>query len=401
MIFCWGNSNAKVGGLIRRFEFTIPLFLMSEFLAPPVWVNTDQSLRKMLADLSSQPRIAVDTESNSLHAYRERVCLIQFSTPKHDYVVDPFAFSDLRPLAPIFNDKKIEKIFHASEYDLICLKRDYDFEFRNLFDTMQAARVLGYPAVGLDTLLAEKFQMKIDKRYQKADWGARPLTLAQIAYARQDTHYLFILRDLMETELREKDRWELALEDFARACKVDDAKEKLNGSSWKRFGSRKGVSLRELTVLSALCHSRDHIAEKLDRPPFKVIDDNLLLEIAKRMPEKDVDLADIGLSAKQIHMWGGEMLAAARRGAAAPLVKLDQPKRPSDAVLRRVEKLKAWRKKVAQELKVESDIVLPKLYLGLFAEHPPKTLGELEEAMKESPRRFQLYGMQILGLFGG
>lgn len=377
------------------------MFLMSEFLAPPVWVNTDQSLRKMLADLSSQPRIAVDTESNSLHAYRERVCLIQFSTPKHDYVVDPFAFSDLRPLAPIFNDKKIEKIFHASEYDLICLKRDYDFEFRNLFDTMQAARVLGYPAVGLDTLLAEKFQMKIDKRYQKADWGARPLTLAQIAYARQDTHYLFILRDLMETELREKDRWELALEDFARACKVDDAKEKLNGSSWKRFGSRKGVSLRELTVLSALCHSRDHIAEKLDRPPFKVIDDNLLLEIAKRMPEKDVDLADIGLSAKQIHMWGGEMLAAARRGAAAPLVKLDQPKRPSDAVLRRVEKLKAWRKKVAQELKVESDIVLPKLYLGLFAEHPPKTLGELEEAMKESPRRFQLYGMQILGLFGG
>ncbi|MCC6569330.1 MAG: HRDC domain-containing protein, partial [Anaerolineales bacterium] len=222
-----------------------------------------------------------------------------------------------------------------------------------------------------------------------------------IDYARQDTHYLFLLRDLMETELREKDRWELALEDFARACKVDDAKEKLNGSSWKRFGSRKGVSLRELTVLSALCHSRDAIAEKLDRPPFKVIDDNLLLEIAKRMPEKDVDLADIGLSAKQIRLWGGEMIAAAKRGAAAPLVKLDQPKRPSDAVMRRVEKLKAWRKKVAQEMKVESDIVLPKLYLGLFAENPPKSLHELEAAMKDSPRRFQIFGTQILGLFGG
>ncbi len=374
---------------------------MSELLAPPVWVNTNQSFRNMLSDVSAQRRIAVDTESNSLHAYRERVCLIQFSTPKHDYVVDPFAFSDLRPLAPIFSDKKTEKIFHASEYDLICLKRDYGFEFCNLFDTMQAARVLGYPAVGLDTLLAEKFQMKIDKRHQKADWGARPLTSAQIDYARQDTHYLFLLRDQMETELREKDRWELALEDFARACKVDDAKEKLNGSSWKRFGSRKGVSLRELTVLSALCHSRDAIAEKLDRPPFKVIDDNLLLEIAKRMPEKDVDLADIGLSTKQIRLWGGEMIAAAKRGAAAPLVKLDQPKRPSDAVLRRVEKLKAWRKKVAQELKVESDIVLPKLYLGLFAENPPKSLHELETAMKDSPRRFQIYGTQILGLFGG
>ena len=374
---------------------------MTELLAPPVWVNTNQSFRNMLSDVSAQRRIAVDTESNSLHAYRERVCLIQFSTPKHDYVVDPFAFSDLRPLAPIFSDKKTEKIFHASEYDLICLKRDYGFEFCNLFDTMQAARVLGYPAVGLDTLLAEKFQMKIDKRHQKADWGARPLTSAQIDYARQDTHYLFALRDLMETELREKDRWELALEDFARACKVEDAKEKLNGSSWKRFGSRKGVSLRELTILSALCHSRDAIAEKLDRPPFKVIDDNLLLEIAKRMPEKDVDLADIGLSTKQIRLWGSEMIAAAKRGAAAPLVKLDQPKRPSDAVMRRVEKLKAWRKKVAQEMKVESDIVLPKLYLGLFAENPPKSLHELEAAMKDSPRRFQIYGTQILGLFGG
>lgn len=374
---------------------------MTELLAPPVWANTNQSFRTMLSDVSAQRRIAVDTESNSLHAYRERVCLIQFSTPKHDYVVDPLVFSDLRPLAPIFIDKKLEKIFHASEYDLICLRRDYGFEFCNLFDTMQAARVLGYSAVGLDTLLAEKFQMKIDKRHQKANWGARPLTPAQIDYARQDTHYLFILRDLMEIELREKDRWELALEDFARACRVEDAKEKLNGASWKRFGGRKDVNERELTVLSALCHSRDRIAEKLNRPPFKVIDDNLLLEIAKRMPERDVDLADIGLSTKQIHLWGGEMLAAAKRGAAAPLVKLEQPKRPSDAVLRRVEKLKTWRKKVAQEIKVESDIVLPKLYLGLFAENPPKTLGELEEAMKDSPRRFQLYGTQILSLFGG
>ncbi len=374
---------------------------MSEFLAPPVWVNTDQLLRKMLADLSSQPRIAVDTESNSLHAYRERVCLIQFSTPKHDYVVDPLAISDLRSLAPIFKNKEIEKIFHAAEYDLICLKRDYGFDLRNIFDTMQAARVLGYPAVGLDTLLAEKFGLKMDKRHQKADWGARPLTTAQIDYARQDTHYLFALRDLMEMELREKDRWELALEDFARACRVDDAKEKLNGSSWKRFGSRKGVSLRELTVLSALCQSRDRIAEKLDRPPFKVIDDNLLLEIAKRMPEKDVDLADIGLSTKQIRLWGGEMIAAAGRGAASPLVKLEQPKRPSDAVLRRIEKLKAWRKKVAQELKVESDIILPKVYLGAFAENPPQTLPELEAAMDDSPWRFKTYGSQILDLFGG
>ncbi|MCC7189796.1 MAG: ribonuclease D [Anaerolineales bacterium] len=374
---------------------------MTESLPPPVWVNSHQSFQKLLSDVSTQKRVAVDTESNSLHAYRERVCLIQFSTPRHDYVVDPFAIADLGPLAPIFKNPKIEKIFHASEYDLICLRRDYGFEFVSLFDTMHAARILGYPAVGLDTLLAEKFQLKMDKRHQKADWGARPLTPAQIDYARHDTHYLFKLRDALEAELREKGRWELALEDFVRACKVEDAKEKLNGSSWKRFSTRKGVTLRDLTVLSELCHSRDQIAEKLDRPPFKVINDNLLLEIAQQLPEKDVDLAGVGLSPRQIRLWGGEMLAAAKRGAANPLVKLDQPKRPSDAALKRHEKLKSWRKKIAQELKVESDIVLPKIYLGLFAENPPKTLRELEIAMSDSPWRFQTYGAQIFRLFGG
>jgi ribonuclease D len=372
-----------------------------ESLAPPVWVNTDQSFHKMLSEVSAEPRVAVDTESNSLHAYRERVCLIQFSTPQRDYVVDPFAVSDLRALSPVFKNPTIEKIFHAAEYDLICLRRDYGFEFASLFDTMQAARVLGYPAVGLDTLLAEKFGVKTDKRHQKADWGARPLTPAQIDYARQDTHYLFALRDVLETELREMNRWELALEDFARACNVEDLKEKLNGASWKKFSARKELSLRELTILSELCHSRDTIAEKLDRPPFKVIDDNLLLEIAKNVPQKDVDLAGLGLSPRQIRLWGAEMLAAAKRGRAAPLVKPDQPKRPSEAVLKRLEKLKTWRKKVAQELKVESDIVLPKMYLGALAENPPKTMGDLESAMAASPWRFKTYGTQILSLFGG
>ena len=286
-------------------------------LPPPVWVDRQDRFNQMVAELSTQPRIAVDTESNSLHAYRERVCLIQFSTSKKDYVVDPFVLQDLSALAPLFVNPQIEKIFHAAEYDLLCLRRDFGFAFANLFDTMQAARTLGYAYVGLDNLLAEKFGVKIDKRHQKADWGARPLTTPQIDYARFDTHYLFQLRDQLELELREKGRWELALEDFVRACHVDDAKEKLNGASWKRFGGRKDVNARELTILAALCHSRDLIAEKLDRPPFKVIGDNLLLEIAKRLPEKDVDLADIGLSPRQIRLWGGEMLAAVRRGAAA------------------------------------------------------------------------------------
>ena len=218
---------------------------MFETLSPPVWVNTTQLLKQMVDDLASQDRVAVDTESNSLHAFREQVCLLQFSTSKTDYLLDPLVLKDLSILAPIFSNPRIEKVFHAAEYDLICLRRDFGFSFVNLFDTMQAARVLGYPAVGLDRLLGDKFKIKMDKRHQKANWAARPLTKDQIHYARLDTHYLFDLRDALEQELREKQRLEYALEDFNRACVMEEQKQRLNGESWERFSGRKDITLRE------------------------------------------------------------------------------------------------------------------------------------------------------------
>lgn len=109
---------------------------MSDALPPPVWVNTTESLSRMVNDIASQSRVAVDTESNSLHAFREQVCLLQFSTTRADYLVDPLILEDLDLLAPIFSDPKIEKVFHAAEYDLTCLRRDFHFDFTNLFDTM-------------------------------------------------------------------------------------------------------------------------------------------------------------------------------------------------------------------------------------------------------------------------
>jgi ribonuclease D len=376
--------------------------MTSQTLPPPVWVDQQKAYDLMVEDLSGQACIAVDTESNSLHAYRERVCLIQFSTQKRDYVVDPLVLQDLVSLGPIFSNPDIEKIFHAAEYDLICLKRDYDFTITNLFDTMQAARILGNAQVGLDNLLAEKFGVKMDKRHQKADWGARPLSLAQIDYARFDTHYLFQLRDLLAGELRERGRWDLAQEDFALASHVNETKERNNnnGAAWKRFAARKDLTPRELTVVSELCLCRDRIAERMDRPIFKVIGDDMLLDIARKLPEKDVDLAGIGLSSKQIKLWGSEILVATRRGLEAPLVKREQPKRPSDAVLKRLEKLKNWRKKRARELSVESDVILPKMYLGMLSENPPVSLGDLELAMHRSPTRFQKYGAEIYRLIG-
>jgi ribonuclease D len=374
---------------------------MLDSLPPPVWVNSKNLLQEMVNDLVAHPSVAVDTESNSLHAFREQVCLLQFSTPNADYIVDPLEVTDLELLGSIFSNPKIEKIFHAAEYDLICLKRDFGFKFANIFDTMQAARIIGYPAVGLDRLLGDKFGIKVDKRHQKADWAARPLTEEQIHYARLDTHYLFDLRAVMEKELIESDRLHFALEDFSRACSLEEPKQKGNGASWERFSGRKDLSPRELTIISFLCKWRDHEAERLNRPPYKVVMDETFIQMAKNPPLQKVDLSAAGLSEKQIRLWGDALLSAIRHGEQAPLVTPKRVERKSDAVVRRLEKLKAWRKGLGQEMKVESDVILPKPYLSMLSETPPQTMEELADLMKDTPSRMERFGPQIFKILGG
>src|SRR5471030_370907 len=185
-------------------------------LPPPILVADEAGLGQLVRALASYPVVAVDTESNSLHAYRERVCLIQFSTPAADYIVDPIGLPDLNPLAPFFANPGQQKVFHAAEYDLICLRRDYNFEFTNIFDTMSAARTLGWPQVGLAAILDTHFGVKLSKKYQRADWKRRPLTPEQLNYARLDTHYLAALRDTQLEALTESGRLQEAHEEFAR-----------------------------------------------------------------------------------------------------------------------------------------------------------------------------------------
>src|SRR5258708_34830640 len=122
---------------------------MTSELAAPMIIITVPALRELVRRLHNEPLIAVDTESNSLYAYRENVCLIQISTRTQDWLIDPLAVTDLSPLGPLFADPDIEKVFHAAEYDIMCMKRDFGFTFNNLFDTMFAARIVGLKTFGL------------------------------------------------------------------------------------------------------------------------------------------------------------------------------------------------------------------------------------------------------------
>ncbi len=368
---------------------------------PPLLIDTSSALERLAETLSRQSRIAVDTEANSLHAYRERVCLIQFSTIDTDYLVDPLALDDMTHLAPIFADPNIEKIFHAAEYDILGLHRDFDFVFSNLFDTMIAARTLGYTSVGLGSLLADKFGLDLDKHNQKADWGQRPLTRDLINYAQLDTRYLIPLRDMLENELKTKNRWELAHEDFVRSCYINNgSSQREQKERWERIDGQGDLDLRQQTILNELCICREKIAERLNRPVFKVINDSVLLKAAKNPPQTFEGLAAIGMTERQIQRCGKAMLEAIQRGnntapvAPTPIVRLP------NAVLNRQQTLKNWRKDKARELKVESDVILPRPYIHAIAEKNPRSHEALAQVMDEAPWRLEHFGTDILRVLG-
>ncbi len=368
---------------------------MTSPLPAPVWVADPRILDRLARILASQPRLAVDTESNSLHAYREQVCLVQFSTPTTDYLVDPLVLHDLSPLAPIFSDPNIEKVFHAAEYDLICLKRDFGITIANIFDTMQAARILGYKQVGLDSMLAEKLGITLNKRYQKADWGERPLSPEMLNYARLDTHHLLDLRDSLQAELQARNRWELAHEEFARLA-VGNGVSKPEISSWQRVKGTQHFTTRQLTILHELCLWREAQAEKMGRPVFKVIDDKRLVSITLATPTTQADLEALNLTPRQVHVFGDDILRAVYRGRKAGPIQRPLSGRPDPNVLNRLNVLSNWRKAVAMQIGVESDIVLPKAWMHSIAEQNPKTMSELSSHMPQSPWRLRTYGLEIL-----
>lgn len=370
-----------------------------EKLPKPILITRQEALQNLADLLSREAIIAVDTESNSLHAYQEQVCLIQFSTPHTDYLVDPLALEDLSPLKPVFDNGRIEKIFHAAEYDVYCLKRDFNFEFRNLFDTMLAARILGRDEMGLGALLEEEFDVHLEKRYQRANWGQRPLPPYLLAYARMDTHYLIRLRNRLRAALLEAGKWSLAAEDFRRLAELtpnDKSNEDPTAGCWRVSGAY-DLNPQQVAVLVELCKYRDKVARNLDRPLFKVMGDATLLAIAERAPHELEELKELpGMSRRQTERHGRALLAVVQRGLESDPVYPPRSPRPSDDFLDRVEALRRWRKETAEQMGVKSDVVLPRDLMTAIAEHNPRSLKDLGGVLEEVPWRLKTFGGQIL-----
>jgi ribonuclease D len=362
-------------------------------------ITHHNDLHDLVATLSAQPIIGIDTESNSLHAYREQVCLVQFSTAEQDFLVDPLELQDLSPLAPIFSNPDLEIIFHAAEYDVMCLKRDFGFEFVNLFDTMIAARILGMKEVGLGSLILNEFGVELDKRYQRANWGKRPLEPDLLEYARMDTHFLIPLRERLRAELDGRGLLPLAIEDFHRVSNTNGNYNQAETDFCWQINGVHELSPQQVAVLIELCEYRDRVAYDLDRPLFKVLSSKTLLAIAEQCPTRFPDLQRIAdLTPRNLRQHGRELINAVQRGLKAEPVKLKRPPRPDGRYLARLEALREWRKLNAQEWNVESDVILPKDILQEIAKVNPTTPDELAVVMSTSPWRMERFGGQILAV---
>src|SRR5881392_2018655 len=156
-------------------------------------------LAELLSLIEAVDRVAVDTEADSLHCYREKLCLLQISLPGRDSIVDPLADVDLAPLRATLERSEI--VLHGADYDLRMLRRGLDFVARRIFDTLIAARLLGIREFSLAALVKRYFGLELPKGSQKANWAHRPLPARMVEYAINDVHYLLALAEKLEAEL--------------------------------------------------------------------------------------------------------------------------------------------------------------------------------------------------------
>lgn len=346
-------------------------------------VVTQQSdFNSLVKQLNEEPTIAVDLESDSLHSYREKICLLQISTTKYTAVIDTLKIQNLWAIKSVFSNPAIQKIFHASDYDLRSLNRDYNFEVYGLFDTMLAAQFIGEERIGLADLLGKYFGVNLDKKFQKADWSQRPLRKDMIQYAAADTSYLHSLKGLLTDALEQLNRLSWLKEECQLLEKVRfEGKE---GPLWKRFKGTSTLSRRQLAVLEVLLNWREQYGARLDRPVFKILGNKPLLEIARHMPQTRSELLSIaGLAPSIVDRHGPALLRGVVQGREMmeqnlPNVPKPQRREKDPQKERRLKILKNWRQNTSIAYGLQPGVLINNSVLESIAQKNPNSLSGLE-----------------------
>ncbi len=359
---------------------------------PPILVDPS-ALSEFAAQLQREAVIAVDLEADSLHSYQDKVCLLQFSTPTATVLVDPLAIGDLSSLKAVLADGAVRKVFHAADYDIRCLHRDFGIEINGLFDTMIACQFLGEEKVGLADTLNKYFGVQLDKRYQRADWSKRPLEEGMIRYAAEDTRYLLQLTEKLEAQLVAKGRLSWAQEEFALLEQVRH--NSTDGPFFLRFKKANTLTGRQLAVLEELLQWRDREARRRDCPPFKVLNNAPLLEVARSLPANMRALSKVeGIVPRLAGRYGGALLTAVEEGLNIPEGELPvyprgEPRQRDPEAEARLVLLKKWRTKMAKELEMDPGVLINNASLEEVARRQPRCVEDLAEfkAMKNWQRQ--------------
>jgi len=368
-------------------------------------------LRALARDLMREDIIAVDTEADSFYHYFDKTCLVQIATRKHCYLIDPLALggpAELQPLRPVFASPKVRTIFHAAEYDIFVLKRDCGFVFKNLFDTMVSAQLLGYPAIGLAALIQHHFGISVPKDEQRSDWSRRPLTDKQLTYAAGDVLYLIRLTAKLEKELEKAGRRSWAQEEFETVTHREWAEREFDTHGHLRIKGAKKLDEKHLLVLRELYLMRDARAREIDRPTFKVLGNRTLLELAETQPRKLSDLSRVkGVTELIVRRMGKEILEAIKKGRTA--TKQTPPKTQSTGNGRRrmdrkterlVNRLKRWRSSRAPELSLDPGVLCPNASLEAIAWRNPQQPSDLEEVTELKGWFVREFGAEVIEIVG-
>ncbi|HEY0591229.1 MAG TPA: ribonuclease D [Thermoanaerobaculia bacterium] len=347
------------------------------------WISDQGSFDAAIARIGAAKEFAIDTEADSLHSYFDKVCLIQITAAGEDYVIDPLAKIDLAALGILLADPSIRKVLHGADYDLRILNRDFGFALRNLNDTMVCAQLLGYEAIGLAALLQRHFGLAVDKSHQRADWAQRPLSAEMLAYAATDTRHLIELAAILRRELEALGRWEWATEEFERLEQIRFIPT-VDEEGWRKLKGCSRLERRPLAAVKRLHGWRDRVARELDRPPFKVLGNEPILEIAMQLPRTEEALGRIkGLVSWHLRKWGSELLAITEEVAGLPEEALPEkvPTKPwfrDKEQERIVDALKRARDHVAKDLRIDSAILAPKHVLSAVADVDPAHPDQLD-----------------------
>ncbi len=366
------------------------------------WIRSADELRALVESLAGSQAVALDTESDSLHHYREKVCLIQLASEAGTAsLIDPLAFNDLSALAPLCADPAIVKIFHAADYDLTCLKRDFGFRFVNVFDTMIASRSLGLTEIGLDAVLLRYFEVLPGKSRQRDDWSERALSPAQEAYAITDVRYLIPLRERLLADLRAMGREAWVLEECEAVAAIPAGGRVFDPDGFLWLKGARQLQGQGLAVLRELYRARERWAEAADRPVFKVLGNETLVHLAQERPRTPQALLKIrGCSPYVLRKYGDGIFEAIARGEATPEAELpaypESPRRHVPGIVqRRGERLKKWREAAAPRFGLDPGVLLPQRLIDRLAEEGPADLAALARLDGFRRWRVQTFGPEI------